>query len=276
MRQDHLDILRELQAMAACGTLRGCYADIPIDVYHHPECPGYSSTTIKRIIQRSYNHWYIARDENRQPLRFGNAFHCYVDDPELFRQLYQVAPTDRRNSAEWSAAKITAGEKILLTFNEFESIKVMSQKLYEHPDASPLLKDARSELSYFSVDQVTGLIKKCRVDAIKGRALSDLKSTLDASSTSFSWDSKKYLYRISAAYYLEIVSEVTGLRHNDFHLIACEKEEPFEIKVYRVSDASIEKAQEEIRQALQTIRTILVNGPSAWKGYQLGVEDIHI
>lgn len=276
LKPNQRSVLCDIIAAEINDTLGNCYSDIPIQVYHHPLCTGYSSTTIKRLIEQSYNHWFVGKNEQTSSLRFGSAFHAFCDEPHVFDQEYLVVPTIDKKSAEWRAAKKTVRDKILLTSGEFKSIEVMSRKLYEHPDAGPLVKGALNEITYFSKDSATGLWKKCRVDKIKNRAVADLKSTRSADAISFSFDSKKFLYRISASYYLEIISEVTGIRHTDFYLIPCETTEPYECAVYRVSDHSIEKAQSEIRQALGIIRTVLDEGDSAWRGYPIGIREISI
>lgn len=272
----HKQILCDIISAEINGTLKGAYSDIPIQVYHHPLCSGYSSTTIKRLVEQSYNHWFVSKDEESKSLQFGSAFHTFSNEPHLFDEVYSVVPVDDKKTAEWRAAKKALPNKILLTSSEFKAIEIMSRKLFNHPDAGPLLKGAQFEVTFFSQDQETGLWKKCRTDAIKGGAVSDLKSTRSASPISFVMDSKKYLYRISAAFYLEVISEVYSKLYKDFYLIPCETAEPFECAVYRVSDFSIEKAQAEIRQALGTIRTILNEGEKAWRGYQLGIKEISI
>lgn len=261
------EILMTLRSMATSGTLSGCFADIPIEVYHDPLCPGVSSTQIKAIMKRSYNHYILEKSHSTNPMRFGTAFHSFVNEPEAFVNSYEVVH---------GRAKGTRPEAIPLKFDDFQTIQKMSQKVFSHPDAAPLLKDAQNELTYFSIDSETGILKKCRVDAIKDGKISDLKTCEDASPSAFARDCHKYLYRISAAYYLEVVSEVLGRHLNNFYLIACEKSDPFEINVFRVDDRSLLKASEEIRETLRILKQIQDGGPNAWAGYKLGITDLMI
>ncbi len=271
----HRDLLCDIINAEISDSLTGYYSDIPVQVYHHPLCTGYSSTTIKRLIEQSYNHRHLL-NKNSKSLRFGSAFHAFCNEPHIFDAEYLVLPVDDRKSSEYRAAKKASGNRIILTNSEFRSIETMSRKLYEHPDAAPLLTGAVHEQTYWVKDKKTGLWKKCRTDAKKGRAISDLKSCENASMMSFTYDAKKYLYRVSGAYYLEVVSEVEGEAHTEFYLIACEKSEPYEVSVYRIPEFSIERAQSEIRQALDLIRNILDQGDKAWRGYQLGIKEIAI
>lgn len=278
MLEGHLDILKELIAMEAAGRLdRACFDDIPIQVYHHPSCPGVSSTTIKTILKKSWNHvGFDVRD--REAFRFGSAFHCLNNEPHLFRETYHVCPFDGRRGQDWDKERARAGGKIILMQKEFRCLEVMTKKLWLHPEASDLLTGAQFEMTYFSRDHETGVLKKCRVDAIKQMArkvVSDLKTTQDASPEQFRRDCFNFLYRISAAYYLEIVSEFYDELINDFYLIPCEKEEPHEVTDYRVDDESIAAAGDDIRNVLRKIAELKQN-PKVWRGYPLGPKTITI
>lgn len=268
MNKQSTDILKTLQSMADRNSLSGCFGDIPIDVYHHPQCPGVSSTQLKGILKKSYKHFLLEQRKESKAFAFGSALHCFVNEPETFVNIYQIIYGKQSEFLEPG--------KIALSSADFETIQHVARKLFEHPDAGPLLKGAQNELTYFSLDNETGVLKKCRVDAINNLAISDLKSCVDASPDAFIRDSRKYLYRVSAAYYLEIVSEVIGIRMKDFYLIATEKTEPFGIKAYRVSDRSIEQASGEIRKALKVIQTVHEQGSRAWTEYELGISDLYI
>ena len=220
MNSEHAEILGTLIMMSeTAGLERACFADIPIQVYHHPRCPGISSTTIKTVLKKSWAHVGI-KDAEKEAFRFGSAFHCFNQEPELFRETYAVCPFSSKRGDDWKQYQLRQQGKIILMQNDFSSIQTMSKKIWEHPDASKLMTGAQFEMTYFVRDQRTGVLKKCRVDAIKrdARVISDLKTTWDASPDSFSYDCRKFLYRISAAYYLQCVSEFYGELFCDFNL----------------------------------------------------------
>lgn len=267
MNKTSEDILNTLISMAERNELTGCFADIPIEVYHHPLCPGISSTQIKGILKKSYKHYELEKSTGSKATRFGSAFHCFVNEPEAFVNTYQIT-YDRKKD-------LINPTKIQLSYQDFELIQKMSKNLFDHPDAAPLLKGAQYELTYFSVDRETGILKKCRVDAIKNNIISDLKTCEDASEDAFARDCRKHLYRVSAAFYLEVVSEVLDQRLNTFNLIACEKSDPYEVNVFKVHESSLQKGNAEVRTALNLIKTIH-DQPKAWRGYKLGVKEIAI
>ncbi len=266
MTKESLHILNTLISMDSERSLHGCFDNIPIEVYHHPSCPGISSTTIKAIAGHSLVHFKKQKHVDKNAFRFGNAFHTFVNEPAKFHDLYQVT---------YGRKDLCDITKIQLSYEDFQTIQAMNTKLKIHPDAGPLYSHAQHELTYFATDEETGLLKKCRVDAIKNGIISDLKSCEDASENSFKRDAAKWLYRISAAYYLEIVSQVLGEQLSTFNLIACEKTDPHEINVFKVTDRSLAKAHEEIREALNVIK-LNRDHENAWAGYKLGIKEISI
>ena len=268
MKKSNSEILNEMKLMDMTDTLNGCFADIPIEVYHSAECPGVSSTQLKGIVQKSYKHYLHDREKRSDAMDFGSAFHAFVNEPEDFVRTYEIVQP--------RASKFLTPGMTALKADDFKTIEVMSKKVFQHPDAGPLLNGAQNELTYFFRDQETGILKKVRVDAINGRKIIDLKTTGDASPRAFAKSCRDYLYRISAAYYLEVVSEVMGTALDEFYLIACEKTEPFEVAVYRVPEKSIERGTAEVRSALGTLQKIREEGERAWKGYPTGIKDLDI
>lgn len=255
----HEDILQTLISMAKRGTLIGAFEDIPSVVYNDPRMPGVRSGLIKSVVDRSYNHHLYADSKNERALFFGSAFHAYVTDFEEFNIYYR-----RELSPE-----------------EIRKIGFMHKKLVEHPDVKPRLQNAKFEVTFFSKCQVTGLLKRCRVDLMQGdlstvEELNDFKTCKNASASAFAKDARFFLYRISAAYYLGIVSELAGRYIRNFNLIPSEKEEPYESRVYRIDDKSISQGEEECLKGLKIIRDIYQGGEAAWKGYELGVRDLSI
>lgn len=251
LKPEHKYILDQLLELESKGELVGAYEKIPIEVYHHPDCPGISSTQLKTVLRKSITHWELRRDEDSEEKAFGRIFHNFISEPHLIEK--------------------ARSQDILLADEMFTNLK-------KHPVAKALLSGAKYEVSFFSKDEATGLTKKCRADLIHfdQKVVGDFKSTRDASLDSFLYDCKKFGYKFSASYYLEIISEVMGERYEDFRLIASEKEPPRQTAVYRVHQKSIEDAQPEIRAGLNKIKDAIDKGLGAWKGYSKDTVDIII
>src|SRR4051812_16285277 len=97
MAPEHLEILKSLIDMEARGELeRASFDDVPISVYHHPSCPGISSTTIKTVLKKSWNHVGTGGGAEKESFRFGSAFHCFNNEPHLFAATYHICPFNKR------------------------------------------------------------------------------------------------------------------------------------------------------------------------------------
>lgn len=246
---ENQSILNTLIAMAEKGELIGSFNDIPIEVYHHPRCPGVSSSQLKTVLKRSFSHWKTGHNIDAGVARFGNLFHQFASEPHKIR-------SNENKPAEMILAN------------------TMYEKMMNQPIVRSLMMGAEHEISYFSIDAETGILKKARVDGINEGIVFDFKSTRDASLYSFIGDCKKFDYRLSAAYYLEVVSEVTGIAHTDFRWIACEKEAPNECAIYKLNPSCLEPASNDIRAALNKIKLAVDTGPARWEGYSQNVIEV--
>ena len=255
-------MIERLAKMEKEGLLeKAMFDDIPNEVYH--ACVGVSSSTIKKIYSQSFAH-LSGGNKKSVPFRFGSAFHIFNNEPELFETLYKVSKRESKSEPREN-----------ITFLSFEKITKMSENIMKHPEASKLVTGAKSEISFFSRDKETGILKKCKVDGIsKNNELYDLKTCEDASPSAFGNDARKWLYRISAAYYLNIVSEVLETCLRDFYLIPSEKVDPHACAVYKVDQRSLSKADGEIRETLLKIKEKNSN-PDYFNGYS-GIKELVI
>lgn len=248
LSKEHQSILKTLQDLHARKELEGSFDDIPIEVYHNSQCPGISSTQIKTVLNKSVLHLQHVK-EDTDGLMFGRLFHSFISEPHLIQNAKS---------------------------NDLILAKKMYDNMMSHPIIRSLMRGAKHEITFFSYDKETGLLKKCRADGFNDGIVFDFKTTRDASLGSFLNDCKRYNYRISAAYYLEVISEVLGYRIEDFRLIASEKEEPNQSAIYRVHTRSIEEANQEIRIALNKIKDAIDSNKYAWSGYTPNAIDILI
>lgn len=235
LTDNQTDVLNALIAYEKQGKLdREYFDDVPFEVYHHPNCPGISSTRLKMVYRNDY-----AEIEETEALFFGRAFHCYILEPELFAKAYSVGVADKH--------------RFYLSWQQYEMLQAMKVALEAHPEYKNYFVGGANERTFFSRDLVTGVLKKCRTDKIKGIRVADLKTTTNASENNFIYSCKKYMYGFSAAYYLGIVSEVLGARTDDFTMWAVEKKpEGAKVGIYRPNMASIDRHDLAVREALET------------------------
>lgn len=261
------EILNDLNSMAARGVLSGIFSDIPADVYH--KSAGISSSQLKPYYARIFDHEYKTPNES-DALRFGRAVHTYILEPHLFSQIYQVGFT-----------RVDARE--LITPPELYQIKEIAAAFNKNSSAVALITGAQRELTCFSVCPRTGILQKARADALKidGSIIhfSDIKTTSEATKSGFTRSSHKYLYRLSAAYYIKVFGEVLKkdlgeiLAH--FYLIACTKESSV-VRTFKVNEESINKGSSEVQTTLEVILREKEIGEAVWAEYDSRINEIAI
>ncbi len=264
LSKHHEEILLALITRYENGSLEGAFQDIPIEVYHNPRCPGVSSTFIKSVVEKSYNHAVRKPFQSTPEMAFGTAFHTYMQGQKDFL-------------ARYSVGKIEPGKEFV-SWDNYSRMKIMHDNILKHPIASALTVGGLSERTFFAKCPVTGILRKCRPDNMKQQDMSDYKSTFDASPAGFSRQARKLMYRISAAYYMDTTNDALRAIGNNsfvqtFKFIAVENDDLHEVAVYDASDRSLEVARAEIQTALNHIRNATTGG---WTGYPLYQEPISI
>lgn len=204
---------------------------------------------------------------------FGSAFHCRILEQDKFDEQYYVMPKlDKRTKQgkeDFATHTKLAGDKIIITLQQFSKILAMEKAILSNKDMSKLFEsnDGVSETVNVWEEKIrddndeTHIIKcKSLIDyRIDSEDLViDLKTT--TSVAAFTSSIKKFGYDRQAAFYLR------GLQANNlvsqdarFVFAVVEKEEPFEIAMFELDKSVIEIANNEIDNLLQTYNQCIVN-----------------
>jgi len=237
----------------------------------HPSVANSDLTTFRR----SPAH-LIARRETPDkvtPAKLdGRALHCAILEPDDFLSRYCVLPADapkdqrhHRGAAKpapatlasidwWDNWTASNGNRIILTAEDYDSKMRVAANVREHPALKAYFDTpGQSEVSLFANDPETGTGVKARPDRIVTiggyRVMLDPKSTDDARADAFSRSAYTYSYFQQAAFYTD-VSCWCGQEIDLFLFIAFEKEAPYGVKVYEVSDDDLEFGRRQYRKAL--------------------------
>ncbi len=266
---EQLKTTQEINALADKRKLHGAYQGIPSDVYH--ASAGLSRSEIVMVATRSVQHMYTQREERQKgatkdtpELLFGRALHSAFLEPEIFGQAYAVMPKfDRRTKIGKENHAIWLGEhpsKTALTENQFQRISQMCGSLGRHKVLSQIVKQCKTETSYYAYNKESGALFKGRADISgvyvddQGRDLPiivDLKSTIDASPSAFRRSVVKYFYDAQAYFYLNVVSKATGIDYKTYAIAAVEKEPPFGCALYYFGEADLEVGGQIIEAGLK-------------------------
>ncbi len=247
--------------------------DLDINEYHSG--PGISRSSLVAFKRSPLHYWHehinpdYVRPKPTEEMIFGNAVHSAILEGDKFWERYIVRDKpDMRTKLgkETRAADLMeAGDRIILTTEQYERICQMENAIAKHPMAIGLIMGAQCELSLFWQDEATGILCKARPDIWHTTFVGDLKTTADASYKSFSRSVFQYNYHLQCAMIYEGILAADGHRVSDFAMIAIEKEPPYAIACYRLDDAIIEKGREEFHNLLGNLANCLT--ADEWPSY---------
>ena len=269
--------------------------------------PGISSSELKKIMitPAHYKHWKDNPQEDTPSLLFGRAAHKYILETYDFYNEFEVArdfkygtKADKEETQkficqkaielgrgdEWDSFIATnpkkedvvafyrslVADKDIITQEQFEQIEEMRKVMLATPFVSKLI-NGEHEISYFWVDEDTGLECKVRPDSInhKLKIVVDYKTCDNAETEHFMKQAIKLGYDLQSAYYLDGVKANTGDDYI-FVFIAQEKKPPYAVNILQADDIFIRSGREVYKAMLQTYKDCSESG--VWYGY-LGAEN---
>jgi hypothetical protein len=128
------------------------------------------------------------------------------------------------------------------------------------------LLEGEREYSAIWDDPETGVRCQARFDDIARGigAITDLKTTTDASPYRFPRTVFDYGYHLQAAHYLR-GAKALGIEADSFGIVAVEKEPPYAVAIYQLNAAAIYDGERELRPLLA--RWAECDAAGAWPGY---------
>jgi hypothetical protein len=196
-----------------------------------------SNSALKHF-KRSPRHylWSKMHKETTPAMVFGSAFHCFVLEPERFKEDYAVKDkVDGRTKAgkeynDWF--EIENGDKEILDSESFVKIQRMNDVLMKNKFAVELLSEpGEVEKPFLWTDELTGIEMKGKMDKVCNSFTLDLKTTINATPESFASTCFND-YLTQPAVYRD-ARKHEGMKKGDFYFIAIEKEPPYGISIHK-------------------------------------------
>jgi hypothetical protein len=233
--------------------------------------PGISSSELKKIMitPAHYKHWKDNPQEDTPALLFGRSAHKYILETYDFYTEFAVAPNCDRRTKEgketWNKFVADSEGKDVITQEQFEQIEEMRKVMLATPFVSKLI-NGEHEISYFWVDEDTGLECKVRPDSInhKLKIVVDYKTCDNAETEHFMKQAIRLGYDLQSSYYLDGVKANTG-KDYVFVFIAQEKKPPYAVNILQADDIFIRSGREVYKAMLQTYKECSETG--VWYGY---------
>tara|TARA_R110002020_G_scaffold57022_3_gene157204 strand:- start:250 stop:1017 length:768 start_codon:yes stop_codon:yes gene_type:complete len=228
--------------------------------YYHSQKQFLSSTTIKTISKKSLLHALEMKPIQSNALVVGSALHSYVLERDNFQHEFIIAPKLNRRTkvgkSEWETLNKTAETtgKQIITEQDYDMIKKMSEKIYDDEICKKLLSNGEPEVSFYEENFMDTWVKVRPDYYVEDKYVVDLKSCQDASPRAFKYDIFKYGWHIQAAFYMD-VCEV-----NEFYFIASEKNHPYECQAYKLSDDLINQGRQAYMDSIKIWKDYLEFG----------------
>jgi hypothetical protein len=195
--------------------------------------------------------------EETPAMIIGGAFHSLLlEGQDAFDLRFVVAPIlDKRTKegkAQW--AELQATGKTVISKDDNDTMVEMANAVIKHPFAIKCLAEGRSETSVFWIDEETGFYCKCRPDRIPcgdHGVIVDVKTTQSADKRSFAHTVNRYGYDRQAAFYIDGFNAVCSAKVDAFIFIAVEKEPPYKVGCYTLSDGDISVGRTKYRDLIE-------------------------
>ena len=255
----------------------GYFKDIPNEDYHAG--PGISKSQLDLVSESpALLEWSknAPEDERKKgALDMGTAVHTMLLEPHLFDKQYAVGPANApRNTnagkALWAEFEETLDDRIVITGDDYQTIKLMQASAMAHPHARWLLEaEGDAEASIYWKDQETDLLCRIRPDKLipKAEVILDVKTTADISK--IHWSMRDYRYDVQDAFYSEGYRGHFGVAPAKFIFlfisttINCGQ---YPVRVIELDDESKANGYAQMRQDLDLAAACTQNND--WPGIQ--------
>lgn len=290
---DPWEALREF-AERPLITTAGAYPNMGAEAYHRDPrllpAPSLSSSGAKTIIGRSpYHFWFDSplnpdRPEEKEKAHYsvGKAAHDVILLTDRWPNFYYVLPDGYNPVAtkaqkEWHAEAAEARDagKVILKFDEAETVRSVAAALQRHELAMALLTNGVTEETLVWQDPTTGVWLRARPDfrpntILEKRsvmAVADLKfvAPTHADPRGFSRAIDNFGYYQSAAFYADGIKAVYGHYPTNWVHVVVEKEPPYSVAIYELPGEDIERGRWLNRRAINTFAKCLESG--VWPGF---------
>lgn len=272
----------------------GVHPHVSFAEYHAWEA---ASNSRLSVLRRSPAHLkaYLEHGNDSDTLMIGRACHSAILEPDDFTKRYLRSErcegvtkskercknpgTSYRGAEGWTCGVHGNGVSdpgiVILTPGDYDCAIRVRDSVHAHRAGALLKAKGTREESLVWRDPETGVLCKARPDhyapeLLRG-VLADVKTTRDASKDAFERAIHTYGYHRQAAFYLQ-GNRAVERAAEDFLFIAVEKEPPYGVALYLLSEGALSTGDIEIRQLLARYAECVER--DEWPCYPQDVQDI--
>ena len=235
-----------------------------------------SQSTLKLLI-KSPAHARYALDNPKAStpsMQIGTCSHGLILENKTVYASLPESAKGNSNAAKLIKANfaIENADKIVLSADDAEAVRLMAASVKAHPAASKLLA-LMLEPEKAIMWEKDGLTFKAKLDGLLPFGVLDLKSTSSAELAEFAKSIFKFGYHIQAAHYLAGAA-ANDLPAENFYIIAVENEPPYCTAVFVVDHETIEAGEKERQKLIKLYKECSESG--IWPGYSDKIQTVKL
>lgn len=241
----------------------GIWGNVDEVAYHADR--GSLSVSGAKLLLRAPKLFRYRQDhpEHKDVFDFGSAAHRLVlgVGPEI-----KVIEADdwRTKTAREARDEARAHGAIPLLAKDHRKVQAMADELSTHTLAMRLLSEGQPEVSAYSVDEQTGVVRRGRCDWLTESIITDFKTARSAEPNEFVRSAINYGYHMQQAWYLDLFTSL-GHSAEAFAFIVQEQEPPHLVTVVELPAELVEVGRARNQRALERFRDCTQSG--IWPGY---------
>ena len=235
--------------------------------------PGLNYSNLKhlRTSPLHYQHQLDAPKKDMPAWVMGRLIHCLVFEPLQFEDQYHVweGRKDRRTKAYQAALEEAEGREVVSPDQQEQAFRVAS-RIKNHPTMSALLArpDVQCEVPLFWEDAAVGACKgKPDLFVVAGdtHLLLDLKTFNTTDPHQVQSAAFRFGWHLQVAHYLSGMAHLHGTPKNvEAYLLVAEQDAPHDVTCFQWDELSLDLAEQERRQLLNTLGFCQTTGK--WPG----------
>lgn len=235
----------------------GKITDLTNEEYHSAEAVSHSRLEVFRRRPKLYFQKYIEKSlppkARTHDFDMGSAAHALIlEGVDVYHAQTAVwtGGSKVKNRGAWQDFQAVNDGKLILTPEEDVAVFEMQAAIMQHPEASQLLLGGESEVSWRVKSKKLPIPLQCRTDKFNGAGckLTDGRPFIVDVKTTPSLDDSEYRnfirsfvefgYHRQGGFYSALLLDL-GVSVRDFFFVAVEKEPPYGVDVYQMSESAL-------------------------------------
>ena len=231
---------------------------------YHSDKEYESSSTLKKMFEnpKEYYRTRVKGEEAYIPPRlqeafdFGSYLHTLILEPHLLDHEYHIGTEGKVGKKSISMDNAVLANKMFNKYNK-ETIELGEQGKESLVKLNTFIEGGIAEQTLCTT--LDGIKVKVRPDYrrefLDHGQIVDVKTTSEASLTPYKVDKicAKYGYALSAALYVDVVQQLTGIEQ-EFYFLFLSKKGINQVEIFKASDSFLERGRKQYTLALKRLK----------------------